>query len=598
MGGKGEGTSWTSLGLSQSTMKTLQRLEFTSMTPVQAATIPLFLDRKDVAAEAVTGSGKTLAFIIPVLELLSKLPKLGKKEIAALIVSPTRELASQISEVLMEFLADSEAGLTHQLLIGGSKVEADLARLEEEGGNIVVGTPGRLEDLLLGKTVGATQQQNKLVSGLRSLEILILDEADRLLSLGFHQALTTILGFCPKQRRTGLFSATQTSEVSNLVRAGLRNPVVITVRDSGREERTPASLENHFMVCDPSLSLATLVQWLKERPKDKVMVFLATCACVDYFALLLKHFLPKQKVLSIHGQMKKKRKKIFSQFRNLESGLLLCTDVMARGVDIPEVNWVLQLHPPSNAESFVHRCGRTARIGNRGAAVLLLAPSEETYIDFLALNQGVKLSKLEAPSDPPVLLQEVRNLLKSDRGLMDRANKAYVSFVQSYAKHECSVILRVKDLDLGGLASAYGLLKMPKMPETKKLKVLNFVPEKMDLNSVAYTDKVREEARQTKLQEYQKTGVWPGFEKRKGFETKAWSQKVEVLEKRREKKQRRADKRAKQAEEEEDDEDGEEGDDLEADYKMMKRLKKGKISQDTFDKAFDIDAVEIEDVEN
>merc|ERR1719361_2227845 len=131
---------------------------------------------------------------------------------------------------------------------------------------------------------------------------------------------------------------------------------------------------------------------------------------------------------------------------------------------------------------------------------------------------------------------------------MDRANKAYVSFVQSYAKHECNVILRVKDLDLGGLASAYGLLKMPKMPETKKLKVLNFVPEKMDLNSVAYTDKTREEARQTKLQEYQKTGVWPGFEKRKGFETKAWSQKVEVLEKRREKKQRRPEKRANQAE--------------------------------------------------
>merc|ERR1712212_559209 len=105
---------------------------------------------------------------------------------------------------------------------------------------------------------------------------------------------------------------------------------------------------------------------------------------------------------------------------------------------------------------------------------------------------------------------------------------------------------------------------MPKMPETKKLKVLNFLPEKMDLNSVAYTDKTREDARQTKLQEYQKTGVWPGFEKRKGFETKAWSQKAEVLEKRREKKQRRADKRAKQAEEKEDDEDGEEGDDLEA----------------------------------
>lgn len=599
---------WSSVtpSLSPSTLATLERLAFPSMTPVQAAAIPLFLARKDVAAEAVTGSGKTLAFLIPVLEIIYRLPTVKKHDVLALIISPTRELASQISEVLGEFLQDSalhqdskQHQLTQLLFIGGNKVDRDLARFEESGGNILIGTPGRLEDLLLGRTVGATQQQNKIVTGLRSLEMLILDEADRLLSLGFEQQLTTCLGFCPKQRRTGLFSATQTSEISSLIRAGLRNPVVVTVKEAGArsQTRTPASLENYYMVTEPRQKIATLVDWLGQRQQEKIMLFASTCACVDYFTILLRHLLPKVKVLSIHGQMKNKRNKIFSKFRGIPSGILLCTDVMARGVDIPDVHWVLQLDPPSNAESFVHRCGRTARIGNKGAALLLISPSEETYIEFLAINQKVILSQLPPLPSPPCLLAATRALLKSDRSVMDRANRAFVSFVQSYAKHECSVILRIKDLDLGGLATAYGLLKMPKMPEINRFKIRNFEAEKLDLNSVGYVDKAREESRQGKLEEYRKTGVWPGFENKRKLDSQSWSQKKDVLDKRRDKKARRAEKWAEKEQEKE----GEQGeqeveeqddDDLKADYKMMKRLKKGKISQDIFDKAFDLDTVE------
>ena len=393
-------------------------------------------------------------------------------------------------------------------------MQGDLATFKEKGGNIVIGTPGRLEDLLVGRTVGATHQQNPFVIGLRNLEVLILDEADRLLSLGFDSALSTILGFCPKQRRTGLFSATQTSEISALVRAGLRNPVVVTVKQAGAgsEARTPTTLSNHYMVVEPRWKLAVLVHWLRQRPQEKIMLFAATCACVDYFALLLGRLLPNTAVLSIHGQMKNKRNKIFGKFRSAECGVLLCTDVMARGVDIPTVHWMVQLDPPSNAEAFVHRCGRTARIGNRGAALLLIGPSEETYVDFLALNQKVTLGRLEPPSEPPDLVGEVRALLRADRSVMDRANRAFVSFVQSYAKHECSMILRVRDLDLGGLASAYGL-KMPRMLEIKQSRIQNFEPENMDLNSVQYLNRAKERARQVKLEEYQKTGVWPGTEK-------------------------------------------------------------------------------------
>merc|ERR1719245_1636234 len=128
--------------------------------------------------------------------------------------------------------------------------------------------------------------------------------------------------------------------------------------------------------------------------------------------VLLKHFLTKTQIFSIHGKMKNKRHKIFNQFRNSKSGILLCTDVMARGVDIPDVDWVIQMDPPSNAEAFVHRCGRTARIGNKGAAVLLLYPSEESYIDFLSLNQRVKLKPMNDVDADNDLVDEVRTLLR------------------------------------------------------------------------------------------------------------------------------------------------------------------------------------------
>merc|ERR1719341_89093 len=298
------------------------------------------------------------------------------------------------------------------------------------------------------------------------------------------------------------------------------------------------------------------------------MLFAATCACVDYFSVLLKHFLPKTKIFSIHGKMKSKRHKIFNKYRQIDQGILICTDVMARGVDIPDVQWVVQVDPPSNAEAFVHRCGRTARIGNKGAAVLLIGPSEETYIDFLAINQKVTLQQIAAPEDTIDLLSETRKILKSDRSNMDKATRAFVSFIQSYAKHECSVILKIKDLDLGGLATSYGLLKMPKMPEIKRSSIINFEDEKMDLNEVAYVDKTREKVRQEKLATYKETGQWPGLENRKK-ETLAWSKNQEVLDKRREKKLRKFEKR-KAAEVVE--EESEEEDDFQEDYKMKKKL--------------------------
>ncbi|XP_031570437.1 ATP-dependent RNA helicase DDX55-like, partial [Actinia tenebrosa] len=308
------------------TLKSVEKLGFTSMTPVQAAAIPLFMSNKDVAVEAVTGSGKTLAFVIPIIEMLMRREeKLKKHDIGALIITPTRELAKQIEEVLSNFTEGNTPKLRQMLFIGGAETSTDIKNFKDNGGNIIVGTPGRLEDLL------TRQHQHGIDLGahLKSLEVLVLDEADRLLDLGFESSINSILGFLPKQRRTGLFSATQTNEVEALVRAGLRNPVRVTVTEKQTKkktsQRTPSSLNNFYLICESEEKFSQLIGFLRARKDQKHMVFFSTCACVNYFSKALAKFIPSVTMMALHGQMKSNRHKIFDKFRKLESGVLVCT---------------------------------------------------------------------------------------------------------------------------------------------------------------------------------------------------------------------------------------------------------------------------------
>lgn len=222
-----------------------------------------------------------------------------------------------------------------------------------------------------------------------------MDEADRLLDLGFQNTLDNIFGLLPRQRRTGLFSATQTKEVQALIRAGLRNPVSVTVTEK-TSQSTPLLLNNYYVITKDNGKLATLVNFLESEDTQKALLFLPTCACVDYWGCIFKSlFKSKLNVSALHGKMKEKRSAVLENFRNSDKGLLLCTDVMARGIDIPEVDWVLQWDPPANASAFVHRIGRTARQGQEGSAVILLLQSEEAYVDFIQRNQKVKVKQLD-----------------------------------------------------------------------------------------------------------------------------------------------------------------------------------------------------------
>lgn len=185
--------------------------------------------------------------------------------------------------------------------------------------------------------------------------------------MGFENSLNTILSYLPRQRRTGLFSATQTKEVEALVRAGLRNPVLVNVREKASQS-TPILLNNYYITTKNDGKLATLITFLEEEKIQKALLFLPTCATVDYWSTVFQSLFVKNsiklQVFAIHGKLKQKRQKILDNFKKCTEGLLICTDVMARGIDIPEVDWVLQWDPPANASAFIHRVGRTARQGN------------------------------------------------------------------------------------------------------------------------------------------------------------------------------------------------------------------------------------------
>eukprot|EP00624_Nannochloropsis_granulata_P007268 evm.model.NODE_7030_length_20383_cov_42.581219.5 len=511
--------------LHASTLAAIDALGFTQMTPVQASTVPLFLTNKDVCVEAVTGSGKTLAFIVPAVEMILRRERpLKKHEVGAIIISPTRELAKQIFKVATHFC--SHAGLrTPLLLVGGTDVVGDnFNRFSQDGADVLVATPGRLHDVL---------ERYAHLFDLRELEVLILDEADTLLNMGFKATLTAILGHLPKQRRTGLFSATQTREVRELARAGLRNPATVAVQVVNQRTKevqaTPQTLSNFYWTCKkPEEKLGRLLAFLRRHREDKVMVFFITCAAVDYFAsIFTQHPMFKKalggggreggsggsNVAALHGKMvQKKRDGMLGRFTAAAGGggaVLLCTDVAARGLDVPDVDWIIQYEPPQDPSFFIHRVGRTARAGRVGKSLTFLLEAEAPYVEFLRLK-NVPLAQLEEgevalpESDPEgaLVLAGVKDLAMKDREVLEQGTKAYTAFVRAYKEHQCQFIFRFVQLDLGGLARAYALLRLPKMPELTHHPIkVAFEEWSTDTRGIGYKDKKREAARRKRMEE-------------------------------------------------------------------------------------------------
>ena len=352
--------------------------------------------------------------------------KWKKHEVGALVIAPTRELAKQIYEVIVQILlsfprksmkgkdgeitqAEEGTGLGTQTMtsrfssavfVGGVTIQEHIQTFEEFGGNITVGTPGRLVDLVTKCDV--------FTRHLKSLEVLIMDEADTLLAMGFRESINSILAVLPKQRRTGLFSATQTNEVRNLIRAGLRNPVNISVKvnsggkdEKNQEQKTPSTLRNHYINAGHDRRPAELMAFLLRHNNEKVMVFCATCACVDFYSYAFREIskLPGSilygigKVYGLHGkQAPKRRNRVYANFLADPAAILFSTDVAARGIDIPDVDVIVQMAAPRDPAFFIHRVGRVARAGKSGTAILMISEQEAAYIDLLGVEVYLSLS--------------------------------------------------------------------------------------------------------------------------------------------------------------------------------------------------------------
>ncbi|MEM1010444.1 MAG: DEAD/DEAH box helicase, partial [Myxococcota bacterium] len=318
------------------------------MTGIQNACIPHALAGRDVLGAARTGSGKTLAFLVPLLEALNRAQLVSEDGMGGLVLSPTRELAVQIFGVLKKI--GQYHALTAGLLVGGKK-EFRLEQNHIPRTNIVVATPGRL------------LQHLEQTPGFETsfMQMLVLDEADRILDMGFRQQMTRILDYLPSERQTLLFSATQTRKVSDLAALSLQSPEYVGVHDT-LAITTPAGLQQTLVVVPLEHKLNAVLSFLKTHLQHKIIVFMASCSQVRHAHDLFCALQPGIPVTALHGKLPQHRRtEKYHDFLHKKFAVLFATDVAARGLDFPNVDWVVQVDAPEDLDQYIHRAGRTAR---------------------------------------------------------------------------------------------------------------------------------------------------------------------------------------------------------------------------------------------
>jgi ATP-dependent RNA helicase DDX18/HAS1 len=430
------------LQLSQQTTDALVDMKFDRMTEVQARCIPHGMAGRDVLGAARTGSGKTLAFLIPVVELLVRVKWMNRNGTAAVVLAPTRELALQIYGVAAELCKYHSQ--SYGIVMGGANRKMEADRLQR-GTAILVATPGRLLDHL----------QNTPGFVVSNLQVFVVDEADRCLEIGFEEEMHQIVKLLPKKRQTMLFSATQTTKVEDLVRVSFKNkPVYVGVHDK-REVSTVAGLEQGFVVVPSERRFLLLYTFLRRNLKQKIIVFMSSCNAVKFYYELLNHVdIP---VLDLYGRQKQnKRTTTFYKFCKAEAAILICTDVAARGLDIPSVDWIIQFDPPDEPKEYIHRVGRTARgVDGKGKALLFLLPQEMSFLRHLKAAK-VPCNEYEFPAKKVARVQpQLEKLIATNYALNRSAKDGYRSYLQSYASHSMKDIFNVHELDLAAVATSF-----------------------------------------------------------------------------------------------------------------------------------------------
>jgi ATP-independent RNA helicase DbpA len=394
-------TSFASLKLPKAQLNTLQTLGYKAMTPIQAQSLPHVLDGKDIIAKAKTGSGKTAAFGIGLLNNIN--PRFFG--VQALVLCPTRELADQVGKELRK-LARFIPNLKVVMLCGGKPIGPQIGSLEH-GAHVVVGTPGRVQDHLRKNTLKIDQ-----------LKTLVLDEADRMLDMGFIDVMKNIVEYSPKQRQTLLFSATYPDEIQRLSKDFQRNPVTVSVES----EHKPSVIEQMFYEVKKHERNNTLLALFEHYQLKNAVVFCHTKRQCDDVAELLRD--NDIDALAIHGDLEQReRDQVLVRFANSSCNVLVATDVAARGLDIKSLQAVINYELPRDPEVYVHRIGRTGRAGEKGMAFSVFVEAEAPRVSSIEkyIKQPCRIDMLASlDRDPGYTLQADMVTIQIDAG---RKNK-------------------------------------------------------------------------------------------------------------------------------------------------------------------------------
>jgi len=367
------------LGLSKPLLKAIQEQGYTKPTPIQQQAIPVILEKKDILAGAQTGTGKTAGFTLPLLELLSRAKPQKKRHVKALILTPTRELAAQVGESVE--LYGKHLPFKSTVIFGGVKINPQITQLRK-GVDIIVATPGRLLDHLSQKTVD-----------LKHIDFLILDEADRMLDMGFINDIKKVLAVVPKEKQTLLFSATYSDDIKKLSASLLKSPTLIEVARQNTASETVKQAVYHV---DKVRKRELLTHLINEGKWSQVLVFTRT----KHGANRLTGQLDKDGItaVAIHGNKSQNaRTKALADFKKGAVRVLVATDIAARGIDIDQLPHVVNYELPNVSEDYVHRIGRTGRAGNEGEAISLVCVDEHEYL--------VNIEKLIKKDIPKVWLK-------------------------------------------------------------------------------------------------------------------------------------------------------------------------------------------------
>ncbi len=387
--------SFTNLGLSEPLLKAIKEQGYDTPTPIQQKAIPVVIEGKDVLAAAQTGTGKTAGFTLPLLEKLSQTqPKMQKKQIRALVLTPTRELAAQVAESIKTY--GKHMPYTSTVIFGGVGINPQLATIRK-GVDIVIATPGRLLDIAGQKGIDFS-----------ALECLILDEADRMLDMGFIHDIKKLMKLMPQKRQTLLFSATFSPEIKTLASGLLKNPVLVEV---ARQNTTADQISQVVHFVDKKRKRELLSQLIKIKDWRQVLVFTRTKHGANKLTKELEEY--GISAAAIHGNKSQgARTKALASFKANEIRVLVATDIAARGIDIDQLPHVVNYELPNVPEDYVHRIGRTGRAGQSGEAVSLVCVDEHKLLKDIEkfIKSEIKKVDIEAfRPDPNIKAEPIQN---------------------------------------------------------------------------------------------------------------------------------------------------------------------------------------------